>query len=354
MSPMQACAEHWRSQTGVTVNWEARSLEAFGDQPLEEVAGDYDLLVIDHPFCGRAERTGCLTPLDALLDDATLATLSAGAIGPSHDSYTYAGRQWGLATDAACQVAAARDDLMAGEAAPQTWDEALDLARRMPGMVAPPLAPPHAISSWLSIVGAHGQEPFASEEVDGRATALLAELARLGPEEALGWEPPDALARMTTTDEIAYIPLIYGYSTYATSAARPCRFTDAPAAADGPRGAVLGGAGLSVSAASAQPAEAAAFAAWASGAQAQHDVVARTGGQAGHRSVWDDHELDALAGGFYSGTRASIERAWVRPRDDWWPGFQLDAGSLLTDNLLDGDPYAVAARLRELHRRHST
>ena len=76
---------------------------------------------------------------------------------------------------------------------------------------------------------------------------------------------------------------------------------------------MLGGAGLAVSAASAHPAEAAAFAAWASGAEAQHDIVARTGGQPGHRSAWDDPELDALAGGFYSGTRASIERGLGAP-----------------------------------------
>lgn len=353
MSPMRACAEHWRSLTGTAIRWEARSLEAFGDQPLEDVAGDYDLLVIDHPFCGRAERTGCLTPMDALLDGAALATLSAGAIGPSHDSYTHAGHQWGLATDAACQVAAVRDDLMAGEAAPQSWDEALDLARRRPRSVALPLSPPHAISSWLSIVGAYGEEPFASEETDRRATAMLAEVAGLGPQAALGWEPPDALARMTTTDEIAYIPLTYGYSTYATSAERPCRFADVPTAGDGPSGAVLGGAGLAVSAASRRTAEAAAFAVWASGAEAQHDIVARTGGQPGNRSAWDDPELDAVAGGFYSGTRASIERAWVRPRDDWWPPFQFEAGRLLTDNLLGGDPDDLTARLRELHRRHS-
>jgi multiple sugar transport system substrate-binding protein len=353
MSPMRACAEHWRTLSGVAIRWEARSLEAFGDQPLEDVAGDYDLIVIDHPFCGRAERTGCLRPIDALLDAAALATLGTGAIGPSHDSYTYAGHQWGLATDGACQVAAVRDDLMAGEATPRSWDEALDLARGRPGAVALPLSPPHAISSWLSIVGAHGAEPFASEQTDRRATALLAGLARVGPETALGWEPPDALALMTTTDEIAYIPLTYGYSTYATLPPRPCRFTDVPTAGNGPSGAVLGGAGLAVSAASRQPAEAAAFAAWASGAEAQQDIVARTGGQPGHRSAWDDPALDALAGGFYSGTRATIEQAWVRPRDEWWPPFQLEAGRLLTDNLLDGDPDDLTARLRELHRRRS-
>ena len=114
---------------------------------------------------------------------------------------------------------------------------------------------------------------------------------------------------------------------------------------------MLGGAGLAVSAASTLPAEAAAFAAWASGAEAQRDIVARAGGQPGQRSAWDDPELDALTGRFYSGTRASIEQAWVRPRDEWWPGFQLEAGRLLTGNLLHGDPDDLTGRLRELHRR---
>jgi multiple sugar transport system substrate-binding protein len=117
---------------------------------------------------------------------------------------------------------------------------------------------------------------------------------------------------------------------------------------------VLGGAGLAVSSASTHPTEAAEFAAWASGADAQHDIVARTGGQPGNRSAWDDPECDAIAAGFYSGTRASIERAWVRPREDWWPGFQLAAGRLLTEGLLDQPPEDLTRRLRELQRRHST
>ncbi len=118
---------------------------------------------------------------------------------------------------------------------------------------------------------------------------------------------------------------------------------------------MLGGAGLAVSSASSHPAEAAAFAAWASGAEAQRDIVARTGGQPGHRAAWDDPELDALAGGFYSGTRASIDGAWVRPRETWWPVFQLEAGALLTANCSPAStPTTLTDRLHELHRRHST
>ena len=353
MSPMRACAVRWRATTGVEIAWEARSLEAFGDQPLEEAAAGYDLIVVDHPFCGRAEATGCLTPLDRLLDAAELARLRDGAVGPSHDSYDYAGHQWALATDAACQVSAVRDDLLDGEPAPATWGEVLELARRRPGAVALPLSPPHAISSWLSLSAAHGVEPFADQQVSETATATLAELARLGPADALHWEPPDVLGRLTATDEIAVVPLTYGYSTYSSSAERPCRFADVPALDGVPRGAVLGGAGLAVSAASADPEAAARFAAWASGGEAQRDIVARTGGQPGHRSAWDDPELDAISGGFYSGTRVSIDNAWVRPRAEWWPRLQLDAGRLLTENLLDREVGWLTDRLRELHRRHS-
>ena len=353
MSPMRACAERWREMTGVEIDWEARSLEAFGDQPLEEAAAGYDLIVIDHPFCGRGAATRCLTPLDELIDRSALDELRAGAIGPSHDSYDYAGHQWGLATDAACQVSAVRDELLDGEPAPTTWGAVLELARRRPGAVALPLSPPHAISSWLSISAAHAAEPFADRTVSEAATATLAELARLGPAEALGWEPPDILGRQTTTDEIACVPLTYGYSTYSSAAERPCRFADVPAVDGVPRGAVLGGAGLAVSAASSQPGPAAEFAAWASGGEAQREIVARTGGQPGHRSAWDDPELDRISGGFYSGTRASIDGAWVRPREEWWPVLQLDAGRLLTENLLAGDVGSLTDRLRELHRRYS-
>jgi multiple sugar transport system substrate-binding protein len=352
MLPMRACAGAWHDlHPGVRIEWDARSLRDFGDAPLAETARDYDLLVIDHPFCGTAARDGTLLPLDGLLPAETLAELAAAAVGPSHRSYTFAGRQWGLAADAACHVSAHRPDLL--PAPPATWDGVLALAAAAPGRVALPLTPPHAISSWLTLVANHGGEPFRDVHMGARAAAILTELARLGPPEALDWEPPDALARLTETDELLHVPLTYGYSGYATgAAARPCRFGPIPSAGDTPAGAVLGGAGLAVSAAASDPSAAAAFAAWACGAAAQRDVVARNGGQPAHAAAWTDAALDALAGGFYSATRSTIEAAWVRPRDDWWPGLQLEAGELLTDGLRRGaGPDDLNAQLHECHRR---
>src|SRR5262249_3855770 len=126
--PMLACASAWRDRAGVEIAWSWRSLEAFGDQPLEELAPGHDILVIDPPFSGTAAATGCLHPLDALLARDELDALARDAVGPTHASYCYAGRQWGLATDAACQVSAIRNDLLE-TSAPGTWDGVLALAR---------------------------------------------------------------------------------------------------------------------------------------------------------------------------------------------------------------------------------
>jgi multiple sugar transport system substrate-binding protein len=352
IAPMQACSTAWRAEAGVDIEWEWRSLTAFGDQPLEELASGFDLLLIDHPFCGTAAAAGCLTPLDELLSADALGVLALDAVGQSHPSYLYAGHQWALATDGACQVTAVRDDLLDGREV-GTWAAVVELARERPGAVALPLAPAHSISSLLTLLANAGEliaagSALADRAAGIRAVGLLAELYALGPEEALDWEPPQALALLTSTDDLTCIPLTYGYVTYARAGdvERPCRFTDIPSAGLGPVGAVLGGAGLAVSSSSLQPGEAAAFAAWASGADAQCRLVAPAGGQPGSRTAWLDADVDAAAGGFYSGTLKTIESAWVRPRESWWPHFQLAAGRLLTEALATGT--APAATFDEL------
>ena len=168
----------------------------------------------------------------------------------------------------------------------------------------------------------------------------------------LGWEPPDALGELTTTDELVYVPLTFGYVSYSRSAEsqRSCRFVDIPSAGNGPIGSILGGAGLAVSATSEHPDESADFAAWAGGAHVQRAIVGRAGGQPASRAAWHDPDLDAAAGGFFSGTLATIEGAWVRPREAWWPAFQLEAGRALTQGLsARTEPRRLLAGIEELY-----
>lgn len=365
LGPMRAAAAVWaETRPGVSIEWDARPLAAFNDQPLGELTDRYDLLVIDHPFVGTAAELGCLAPLERLLGQGELDTLAADSVGGSHDAYAYAGSQWALAIDAACQVAAVRDDLLAGIGlpAPTTWRDVLGLARANPGHLGLPLYPTDAICSLLTIcassgiAAAGGPTLFLDPLTGERAVETLSELVPYLHPASLEESPPVLLERMSATSELAYVPLAFGYTTYARP--RPpgtarLRFLDIPSAGHGPIGSILGGAGLAVSAASPVAAEAAAFAAWACGARAQVEVIFPAGGQPASRAVWADPALDATAGGFFGGTRRTIESAWVRPRDPWWPGFQEAAGEVLAGCLRVGVPPAgIAATLERVYREH--
>ena len=358
-APLRACSEAWEQRhPEIELVWHNRSLTDFGEEPVEDVAHRYDIVMIDHPFCGTAEATATLQPLDDLLPPEVLAALAADSVGPSHASYTFHGRQWALATDAACQVAAVRDDLLAGAPAPATWDDVLELARAQPGRVAVPVAPAQAMCAFLTLCANAGhpaaEDPARLVDPDAglRAVELLCELYRLGPREAVAWEQPDVLSRLTAGDELVYVPIVFGFVTYSRDdrVEVPCRFLDLASAGAGPIGGILGGAGLAVSATSAHPAEAAAFAAFASGAEAQRAIVGPAGGQPGSRTAWTAPEIDAAAHGFFSGTSATIEQAWVRPRERWWPAFQLTGGRLLNHGLEAGEsPRELLAGLEQLY-----
>jgi multiple sugar transport system substrate-binding protein len=234
----------------------------------------------------------------------------------------------------------------------------LELARGG-GRVALPLKPADAICAYVTLLAGGGHAPPASAAVFGErgaglaALTVLCELAERAGARCLDESPPALLDRMTETDEVAYVPLAFGYTNYSRPGERPrpVRFLDIPSSGLGPVGSVLGGAGLAVSASSGRQGEAAVFAAWLSGAEAQRTVVAPAGGQPGSRSAWLDPEVDRLTGGFTSGTIATIEAAYVRPTDPWWPPFQLAAGEALNAALRRGagpeEAYAdVEARYR--------
>jgi multiple sugar transport system substrate-binding protein len=98
--------------TGISIEWKARSLLDFGDQPLIEFYEDFDLIILDHPHVPDAVVAKTIIPFDGLLTPDQLAQLSNSSVGPSHDSYFYQGKQWALAIDAAAQVSAYRPDLI--------------------------------------------------------------------------------------------------------------------------------------------------------------------------------------------------------------------------------------------------
>ena len=130
-TPMVATAQRIaEAESGVEMMWEKRSLQEFADQPIDQLAERYDLLVIDHPWARiRRRERAVLLPLDEHLPASFLADQAANSVGPSHASYCFGGHQWALAIDAATPVASWRPDLIAAGDLPRQWAELLQLAR---------------------------------------------------------------------------------------------------------------------------------------------------------------------------------------------------------------------------------
>ncbi len=346
LDPLLACATAFgRERPGVTVAWEARSLQDFADFPLAELADRYDLLVFDHPFVGEVAASRLLVPLDEVLPSAYLAAQAAGSVGPSHASYLWDGHLWALAVDAACHVSAYRPDLV--ERPPRSWDDVLALAREQAArggpLVAVPAHPIDAFLAFVTLLANETGEPFAADgglaAPDAAADALerLAELLALAHPMSASMNPIQTLDLMARTDDVGYVPLTFGYVNYATPGFREHRiaYRPIPAGARGIAGGVLGGAGLGISARSAHVAEAAEVLRFVASAAVQSSVYVNGGGQPGHRSAWLDPAVDAAHGGFFAATLPGIDAAYLRPRRPGYLQAQTTASEMVHRWLTD-------------------
>ncbi|MBA2961017.1 MULTISPECIES: carbohydrate ABC transporter substrate-binding protein [Ramlibacter] len=351
--PLEACSALWQERTGVAITWDRRSLQEFETFPVDQLAREYDLIVIDHPHVGQVARENCLLPLP----QDRLADIAAGSVGASHPSYFWQGKQWALAIDAATQVQAWRPDRLTAPAA--NWEQVLELARA--GYVALPLRSPHALMCLYTLtaqLGAPGRvegpELFEPETASVAIELLRALLPHLADAD-FTQDPIAVFERMALDDSpIRCVPLIYGYVNYAVAGFRPGRigFSDIPSLRGrGPSGSALGGTGIAVSARGAHTQEALDFALWVAGPQAQSGPYVASGGQAGHARAWEDDGANAATHDFYRATRRTLEGAWVRPRHDGYMPYQDAASERLMAGLRGTEPAgAIVADLNRMFR----
>nr|MDJ0701627.1 extracellular solute-binding protein [Woeseiaceae bacterium] len=315
----------------VDVQWQKRSLQEFADKPLAQLAAEYDLLVIDHPWAGFAAASGILTDLGALLSPQFLADQAANSVGQSHPSYNFDGKQWGVAIDAACPVSAYRPDLLKlhGADVPRTFDELIALADR--GLVCCPSIALDVYGNFLNLLTAAGETIFPNEDEVAERDAALTALDRLKmladrvPAEFFDLNPIRTLEYMSRSDEYAYAPWTYGYSNFSRPGYAPnlLEFGDVIGIeADSPGATMLGGAGLAISAECRYPDIAKAFLEFTGSAAIQNGIYFESGGQPGHRSAWTNPSLDNQCSGFFSRTLPTLDRAFVRPRYAGYLDFQ--------------------------------
>lgn len=360
-TPLAAAAQRFSElHPGVSVTWDKRSLQQFADYPIERLTESYDLLIIDHPWVGRAASLNCVLPLDQFLPEGYLKDQAEHSTGYSHHSYHFGGHQWALAIDAATPVASCRFDLLqqAGFKIPDTWEEVLQLARL--GKVAAPAIPIDLLMNFYMFCIASGARPFQQEtevidEETGRAALdTMLQLYSLIDKKLFSANPIAVAEYMSATNDYWYCPFAYGYSNYARDGYARHRLTYTDLVSVGPRGrlrSTIGGTGLAVSAFSHQKELAIAFAELVVSPTFQSTMYVEHGGQPGHKLAWMNERANRLTHNFFYNTLPTVERGYMRPRYDGYLYFQDHAGEPLQEFLQNKrDAASALARINHLYR----
>jgi multiple sugar transport system substrate-binding protein len=361
MAPLLASiGDYRRLRPEIEISWKARSLYEFGEGDFRELLG-YDLIVFDHPYCGEVAHERFMLDLGQHLTAAQQLDFASDSLGPTWNSYCAAGGIWGLPLDAAAQVSCCRPDLMDrfGWQVPRTLDAVFELAaaaRRQGLWLGWPWVPTDAICTFLTLCANAGfpvsrDQTFFPERSDAvLVLEIMRRLARAAHPASAGWNPIRCYDFMSSADEIAYVPFAFGYTNYSRAeCARKLRYHDIPGVKiSKPIGAVLGGAGLGISAASPYPAAALDYARFLCSRDYQSGAYVRNGGQPASRSAWTTPMNDELTTDFFAGTRKTLENTYLRPTFDGYLKHFRAAGVQIVA-CLNGEASTIdtADRLRE-------
>src|SRR4051812_12658847 len=344
LAPLLATAKYFcEEHSDLTIEWETRSLQEFGEGTVRALADDYDLVIIDHPYMGQVAQEGCFLPLDEHFTPVQLQERERDSVGASYRSYNFEDHQWALPVDAAAQVAGYRADLLQanGFAVPQTWEEVLSLAKLRRGFVSPALSPLDSLMCFFTLCAnlgepaLHGTEQVVGKEIGEEALERLRILAEHSFKEALSANPIAIWEGMSSSDEIAYCPLAFGYSNYARNGYRSklISFAAIPSSGRGPVGATLGGAGVSISASCPYLDLAVEYVSWIAGKVCQRTLYVESGGQPARKTAWLDTYANQLTNGYFTATLPALENAWLRPRFSGFEYFQIKALTVVSDFL---------------------
>lgn len=324
----------------IEIEWASRPLHGFEFTPVPDLAREYDLIVLDHPFCGEIAATRCLLPVD----DVIAASGGDRYVGPSLGTYTYAGACWAVPIDAACQVAVSRPDLLHALDAmpPIDWRELLALGQKASGKglkLAIGLRGVHSLMTFFTLCANLGRpcatdpdQPLVDRDTARAALDHIRALLAYCPGESLDWNSIELHDVMVARDDLVTCPAVYCYATYAENDQRkPLRFHDMPGP-NGLKGSTIGGTGLGLSALRGAGEAALAYARFAASPFVQR-LFAEHHGQPARRETWTDPAIDARFGGCYSATLATAEACWTRPRFPGYLGFQAKAGDLIEQHL---------------------
>ena len=327
----------------VEINWDNRPLQAFADRPIEEMAFDYDLMVIDHPHVGEASRKNLIYELNHSKKYGNeLLLLEKNSVGLSHQSYNFNGNQYALAIDAAAPVSAYRKDLI--NSPPKTFDETIKLAEK--SKVIWPIKPVDSISCFNSIAANFDNpinvvpEKFIDQSLAIEILKMMKKLSKLVPKDCLFMNPINVLDIMSESDEFYFCPQLYGYSNYSRTGFRKSivnfgNMISFNEDKNNCKGSQLGGTGLAISKTTKHLDIALEYSFWVASEVCQTDTFYKSGGQPGHLKAWQSEDVNNNCNNFFINTLNTLQKSWLRPRYDGYMYFQDKAGTLINNFLKD-------------------
>ncbi|CAB4887686.1 unannotated protein [freshwater metagenome] len=329
-----------REGLGLDISWSAHSLEHFEAHPIEDLAERFDLVIMDHPHVGDMCASGGFRPIEDVIGVERVQALSDSFVGPSFRSYQMEGKLWALPVDAATQVMASRADLI--DSVPKTWEDILRLGREQ--TVCLSVAGPHAFLTFLSLCASFDAavddglwREFPHSSIAIAVLEIMRELVTRQAPRTLKMNPIALLAAMIARNDIACVPLIYGYSQFARMTPRAVQFSDAPSGISSIRGSTIGGAGLAVTNRRSISPELVAYVAWLVSADTQTNFIPSHDGQPALASAWRDPNLNRQSAGFYANTLTTIQGAQVRPRFAGYAVYQEYASARIREGLVSGE-----------------
>lgn len=341
---------------GVEIEWEKRSLQEFADAPIQHLADQYDLLIIDHPWAGFAQQSGILADLSTHLPAEFLADQQNNSVGMSHLSYNFDGFQSALAVDAATPIAVYNQQYFSDRAVPTDWQEVLSLARK--NKVAIAGIPINLLMDFYMFGATINAPLFENGKVIDENNGIIAlesirEIVSLCREDILHWDPIDVHNYMAQNDDIIYCPYAYGYTNYSKPGYGKHLLvaTDTVKFIDDPLKTVLGGTGLAVSSASANLELACKYAEYTASPLIQETLFFDAGGQPGHRKAWLSNETNRRCENFFENTLQTLDNSYLRPRYNGYLHFQDNAGSIVQDYAIHGgNPKEALGKLNALYQ----
>ncbi len=350
---LEAASAEFRDRHGILISWDRRSLQAFADAPVQRMAEEFDFIVLDHPHVGLIADTESLLPLPMPTDAAS------ASLGGSLESYVLRDRLWAYPIDAACQVAVKRADLCDMEL--PDWETAVEGEYGVP--MVTPLLPVDALDMMMTLVAGRGEDvlprgptEFCSEENGILSLKVLKALYKAGPSEAVSWNPVAVLEVLSTTNDFAFSPCLFGYVNYSRPGFRDYQleYCNLPSFRGSTlKRGILGGAGIGISSKTKHPDEALAFAQWVTSEPVQSGIYLENDGQPAHSESWRRMGEDPRYAGFMRGALHTMENAWTRPRDVWFLGFVDDICDIFPNFFhKDRDEADFLTEINALYRKH--